>query len=402
MGAARLAEGASQAPDHGVLCMKVPFNVPSLVGNELDYIRTAVVENRHLSGNGPYTKRCQKWLEERVACPLSLLTHSCTAALEMSALLAEVEPGDEVILPSFTFVSTANAFVLRGAVPVFVDIRRDTLNLDETQIEESITDRTRAVVVVHYAGVSCEMDPILDIAERRGLFVIEDAAHGLLATYKGRPLGSIGTVGTTSFHETKNVVAGEGGAIFVNDPGLEAKAEVLWEKGTDRSRFLRGAVDKYTWRDIGSSFYPGELTAAFLWAQLEAATELNAKRLSIWNRYHEALEDAEASGLLRRPTVPEHCVHNAHLYHVLLPDEISRRDVLSQLNARGVNAVFHFVPLHDSPAGRRFGRARGDLPVTASVAARIVRLPLWPEMEALHIDYVVDNLIAVVKKHRPT
>ncbi len=382
--------------------MRVPFNRPSLVGNELDYIRTAVMENRHLSGNGPYTKLCQAWLEERVPCALSLLTHSCTAALEMSALLAEVGPGDEVIMPSFTFVSTANAFALRGAIPVFTDVRRDTLNLDEKRIEESITGRTRAVVVVHYAGVSCEMDPILDIAQRHGLFVVEDAAHGLCATYRGRPLGSIGTVGTTSFHETKNVVAGEGGALFVNDAGLESKAEIIWEKGTDRSRFLKGAVDRYTWREIGSSFFPGELTAAFLLAQLEAAEELNARRMSIWQRYHEALGDAEVAGLLRRPVVPEHCVHNAHLYYVLLPNQGSRRDVLHELNARGVNAVFHYVPLHDSPAGRRLGRACGDLPVTKSVATRIVRLPLWPEMRAEQIDYVVDNLIAVLKKHCPT
>jgi len=299
----------------------------------------------------------------------------------MAALLLDIQPGDEVIMPSYTFVSTANAFVLRGGVPVFVDIRADTLNLDERLIEAAITPRTKAIVPVHYAGVACEMDAILEIARRRGLKVVEDAAQGVMATYKGRALGSLGDLGAYSFHETKNVVSGEGGALLVNDPGLVLRAECLREKGTDRSRFFRGEVDKYTWQDIGSSYLPGELIAAFLWAQLEAGEAITARRLAIWEHYHAALAPLEAQGLLRRPIVPAHCQHNAHMYYVLLAAPVDRQVVIDDLKRKNIYAVFHYVPLHASPAGQRFGRTHGALAVTDGAAASLLRLPLWIGLE---------------------
>jgi dTDP-4-amino-4,6-dideoxygalactose transaminase len=295
----------------------------------------------------------------------------------MAALLLDIEPGDEIIMPSYTFVSTANAFVLRGGVPVFVDIREDTLNLDERLIEAAITPRTRAIVPVHYAGVSCEMDTITEIAKRHGLKVVEDAAQGVMARYKGRTLGSIGDLGAYSFHETKNVISGEGGALLVNDPSLALRAEIIREKGTDRGRFFRGEVDKYTWQEVGSSFLPGELIAAFLWAQLEEAKRITDDRLAIWDRYHSLLEPLEAKGILRRPIVPDECEHNAHMYYVLLAPEIDRQQVLSEMKRRAIFSVFHYVPLHSSPAGRRYGRPHGDLNVTDSQSERLVRLPLW-------------------------
>jgi dTDP-4-amino-4,6-dideoxygalactose transaminase len=312
-----------------------------------------------------------------------LLTHSCTAALEMAALLLDIQPGDEVIMPSYTFVSTANAFVLRGAVPVFIDIREDTLNLDERLIEGAVTARTKAIVPVHYAGVACEMDTILEIAGRRHLRVVEDAAQGVMSFYKGRALGSLGELGAYSFHETKNVVSGEGGALLVNDPALIQRAECIREKGTDRSRFLRGEVDKYTWQDIGSSFLPGELTAAFLRAQLEQAEAITARRLAIWERYHEALSPLEARGLLRRPIVPAHCRHNAHMYYVLLASPARRQTVIDDLKRKDIYAVSHYVPLHSSPAGRRFCRTHGPMSVTDRVAACLLRLPMWIGLEAV-------------------
>ena len=284
----------------------VPFNQPYMTGKELYYIAQAKFGNK-LAGDGPYTKRCHAWLEERTGCTKALLTHSCTAALEMSALLLDIQPGDEVIMPSYTFVSTANAFVLRGGIPVFVDIREDTLNIDERLIEPAITSRTRAIVPVHYAGVGCEMDTIMDIARRHELKVIEDAAQGVMARYKGRPLGSLGDLGAYSFHETKNVISGEGGALLVNDSAMASRAEIIREKGTDRSRFFRGEVDKYTWQEVGSSFLPGELIAAFLWAQLEEADDITQKRLGLWHRYHEELASLESAGLLRRPIIPAEC-----------------------------------------------------------------------------------------------
>ncbi len=358
----------------------VPFNRPFMTGRELDYIRQAHAGGQ-LAGNGPFTHRCQSWIEARTGCRKALLTHSCTAALEMAALLLDLRPGDEVIMPSFTFVSTANAFVLRGATPVFVDIRPDTLNMNEALIEAAITGRTRAICVVHYAGVACDMDVIMDIAGRRGLIVIEDAAQGVLSSWRGRALGSIGHLGAFSFHETKNVISGEGGALLVNDERFAARAEILWEKGTNRGSFFRGEVDKYTWMDVGSSFLPGELVAAFLYAQLEEAEAITRRRLAIWRRYHDAFETLERAGVLRRPVVPEGCAGNAHMYYLLLESGDARDALLAGLREDGIHAVFHYVPLHDAPAGCRFGRVHGDMRHTDDVAARIVRLPLWPGVE---------------------
>lgn len=374
----------------------IPFNRPYMTGKELFYIAEAKFQNR-LAGDGGYTKRCHQWLEEQTGSKKVLLTHSCTAALEMAALLLELKAGDEVILPSFTFVSTANAFVLRGAVPVFVDIREDTLNLDEKLVEEAITPRTRAIVPVHYAGVACEMDRLMEIAARHGLKVVEDAAQGVMAHYKGRALGTLGDYGAFSFHETKNVICGEGGALLVNSEQAALQAEIIREKGTDRSRFFRGEVDKYTWQEVGSSFLPGEITAAFLWAQLQEAQSITAERLAIWDRYHAALEPLERAGVLRRPVVPGDCQHNAHMYYVLLSPELDRQRVLSQLKEQGIQAVFHYVPLHDSPAGHRFGRVHGSMVQTMTQSSRLIRLPLWVGLTADQQARVVDALQLAVR-----
>jgi dTDP-4-amino-4,6-dideoxygalactose transaminase len=372
----------------------IPFNRPYLTGNEFTHIQEAVAAGQ-LAGNGRFTKQCQAWLERRVGAPRVLLTQSCTAALEMAALLIDLQPGDEVIMPSFTFVSTANAFVLRGARPVFVDIRADTLNLDERLLESAITPRTKAVVVVHYAGVACEMDAVMEIATRRGLIVIEDAAHALMSRYKGRPLGGFGHLATFSFHETKNVISGEGGALVINDQRFAERAEIVWEKGTNRSQFSRGRVDKYTWMDVGSSFLPGELTAAFLWAQLEEAERITARRVDLWNRYRDASSALEAIGL-RGPVIPTGCEHNAHLFHLLLPVPAPRSAILADLNARGVNAVFHYVPLHSAPAGQRYGRTSGSMSVTDDCSARLIRLPLWVGMPADAPQMIVDRVMETV------
>lgn len=358
----------------------IPFNKPYMTGKELWYIAQAHA-NGHLAGDGSFTKQCQTWLEARTGTQKALLTHSCTAALEMAAILADIQPGDEVILPSYTFVSTANAFVLRGAVPVFVDIRPDTLNLDETQIEAAITERTKAIVPVHYAGVGCDMDAIMAIARRHGLIVIEDAAQGIMSTYKGRPLGSIGHLGTLSFHETKNIISGEGGALLINDPELIQRAEVIREKGTNRSQFFRGQVDKYTWVDVGSSYLPGELIAAFLWAQMEEADTITRRRLALWSVYHQWLEALEKTGKLRRPIIPKECVHNAHMYYILLPSLKIRTELIAALKCNGIHSVFHYVPLHSAPIGVRLGRTHGELAVTDSIADRLLRLPLWLGLE---------------------
>lgn len=362
-----------------------------MTGKELEFIALAHARGQ-LAGDGPFTKRCHEWLEHKSGCDKALLTHSCTAALEMAALLLDIEPGDEIIMPSYTFVSTANAFVLRGGVPVFVDIREDTLNLDENLVEAAITPRTRAIVPVHYAGVACEMDTIIAVAKRHGLKVVEDAAQGVMASYKGKALGSIGDLGAYSFHETKNVISGEGGALLVNAPNLAMRAEIIREKGTDRSRFFRGEVDKYTWQEVGSSFLPGELIAAFLWAQFGEAERITNDRLAIWQRYHELLEPLERKGLLRRPIVPSDCQHNAHMYYVLLAPEIDRQKVLSELKKNEVFSVFHYVPLHSSPGGKRYGRAQGELEVTVRQSERLVRLPLWAELSKEQQDRVVDVL----------
>lgn len=355
---------------------RIPFNLPYMTGKELQFITEAHV-NGSLAGDGPFTTRCHGWLEERTGCNKGLLTHSCTAALEMAALLLDTQPGDEIIMPSYTFVSTANAFVLRGGVPVFVDIRENTLNLDERLIESAITPRTRAIAPVHYAGVACEMDTIMAIARRHRLRVVEDAAQGVMSTYKGRALGSIGDLGAYSFHETKNVMSGEGGALLVNNPEIVSRAETIWEKGTDRSRFFRGEVDKYTWQEVGSSFLPGELLAAFLCAQLEEAERITKDRLACWQHYHELMQPLEAKGVLRRPVVPNDRQHNAHMYYVLLADGLDRQKVLAKLADMQIGAVSHYVPLHSSPAGRRYGRSVGDLRVTEQQSERIIRLPLW-------------------------
>jgi dTDP-4-amino-4,6-dideoxygalactose transaminase len=369
----------------------IPFNKPYLTGDELTYLQQSHA-NGQLSGDGPFTLRCRTWLEEHTGASRALLTHSCTAALEMSALLMDIQPGDEIIMPSYTFVSTANAFVMRGGVPVFVDIRPDTLNLDERLVEGAITNRTRAIVPVHYAGVSCAMDELLTIAERHGLAIVEDAAQGSEATYKGRALGTIGSMGTLSFHETKNVISGEGGALLVNDTALIGRAEVIREKGTDRSRFFRGEVDKYTWQEVGSSYLPGELVAAFLWAQLQHSQAITQTRLAIWHRYHDSLADLEVRGLLRRPIVPPDCQHNAHMYYVLLPSEVDRTAFVGAMKQAGVSCVFHYVPLHSAPAGSRYGRAATSMQVTDDLSARLLRLPLWVELQQHQQEHVVQAL----------
>jgi dTDP-4-amino-4,6-dideoxygalactose transaminase len=376
---------------------RIPFNWPYMTGKELYYIAEAHF-NGKLAGDGPFTKRCHGWLENRTGCSKALLTHSCTAALEMAALLLNIEPGDEIIMPSYTFVSTANAFVLRGGVPVFVDIREDTLNLDENLIEAAITPRTRAIVPVHYAGVACEMDTIMAIARRHCLTVVEDAAQGLMASYKGQSLGSIGDVGAFSFHETKNVISGEGGALLINNPDMTARAEIIREKGTDRSRFFRGEVDKYTWQEVGSSFLPGELIAAFLWAQLEEADRITQERLDNWQRYHELLEPLEAEGIVRRPIVPDNCQHNAHMYYVLLAPDIDRQSILEEFKRSSIYPVFHYVPLHSSPAGQRYGRIHSTLEVTNRQAQCLVRLPLWVGITSKQQDQVTDVLTTALKR----
>ena len=374
--------------------MKVPFNRPYMTGKELGYIARAH-QNSMLAGDGPFTAACSRWLEQRTGTRKALLTHSCTAALDMAAILAGVGPGDEVIMPSYTFVSTANAFVLRGGVPVFVDIRPDTLNLDASLVAAAITPRTRAIVPVHYAGVACEMDAILEIARRRGLLVIEDAAQGLMSDYGGRALGTLGALGAGSFPETKNVIAGEGGALLVNDEHLIERAEIVREKGTDRSRFFRGEVDKYTWVDIGSSFLPGEIVAAFLLAQMEDADSITARRMALWNAYHARLEPLERDGRLRRPVIPAGCRHNAHLYYVLLPSLEQRSRLMARLKALDILSVFHYVPLHSSPAGRRFGRACGPMTHTDALSARLLRLPLWIGLDPAVIDTVAAEIEAL-------
>jgi dTDP-4-amino-4,6-dideoxygalactose transaminase len=375
----------------------IPFNWPYVTGDELIYAAEAQ-RNHHLSGDGFFTRRCHQWIEQQTGCAKALLTHSCTSALELAALLLDIDRGDEIILPSYTFVSTANAFVLRGAVPVFVDIREDTLNLDERLIEAAITPRTRAIIPVHYAGVSCEMDSILAIARRHDLRIVEDAAQGIMAGYKGRALGAIGDLGALSFHETKNIISGEGGSLLVGDPDLVPRAEVIREKGTDRGRFFRGEVDKYTWQDVGSSFLPGESTAAFLWAQLQHARQITAARIASWQRYHDMLAPLEHQGLLRRPTVPGDCQHNGHMYYVILTPEIDRQRVLDGLKQKQVHAVFHYVPLHSSPAGMRFGRTHGDLSLTTSLSQRLIRLPMWMGLSEVQQQRVCEALGAAVKK----
>lgn len=377
---------------YGVHKLKVPFNSPYMSGKELIAI-TQAHHNGALSGDGPFTRLCHNWLEQQTTAKKVLLTHSCTAALEMAAILLKIEPGDEIIMPSYTFVSTANAFVLRGGVPVFIDIREDTLNLDEMLIEAAITPKTKAIVPVHYAGVACEMDSIMNIASSHQLTVIEDAAQGIMSKYNNRSLGSIGSLGAYSFHETKNIISGEGGALLINDPSFVKQAEIIREKGTDRSSFFRGEVDKYTWQSIGSSFLPGEIIAAFLSAQLEESETITKKRLTAWHHYHTGLEHLENRGLLRRPIIPHNCEHNGHMYYILLPNSNSRQKVATSLKKFGIHAISHYVPLHQSPAGKALCSTRDlKLPITESIADRILRLPMWAEINSSEIEYVIKCL----------
>jgi dTDP-4-amino-4,6-dideoxygalactose transaminase len=378
------------------MTMKIPFNKPYMTGKELWNISQAHASG-HLAGDGSFTKKCSAWLEKRIGSQKALLTHSCTAALEMAAILADLGPGDEVIMPSYTFVSTANAFVLRGAKAVFVDIRPDTMNIDETKIEAAITERTKAIVPVHYAGVSCEMDVIMEIARRHDLLVIEDAAQGIMSSYKGRPLGSIGHMGALSFHETKNIISGEGGALLINDPRFVERAEIIREKGTNRSQFFRGQVDKYTWVDVGSSFLPGEITAAFLWAQMEEADTINRRRLDIWDAYHAAFAELEKAEKLRRPTLPDDCTHNAHMYYILLPDLATRTRIIERLKERGIQTVFHYIPLHSSPVGRELGRTAGEMRHTDQAGECLLRLPLWLGLEE-QLPEVIAEVAAAVRQ----
>ena len=363
----------------------IPFNIPPFVGTEHQYMAQAV-ENRKLCGDGIFTKKCNAWMEERFCAQKVLLTTSGTTALDMAALLCDLKAGDEVILPSYTFSSTATAFVLAGAKLVFVDIRPDTMNIDETKIEAAITDRTRVIVPVHYAGVACEMDAVMDIAKRHGLLVVEDAAQGVMSTYKGQALGTIGDFGCYSFHETKNYTMGEGGALIINNPIYNERAEILREKGTNRSKFLRGQIDKYTWVDFGDSYLPSELNAAYLWAQLERADEINADRLNTWDQYQEGLKQLEDAGKIQLPVIPEGCVHNAHMFYVKTKDIQERTELISFLKAKDVMAVFHYVPLHSAPAGKKYGRFHGTDRYTTLESERLVRLPLYYGMQDAEIE----------------
>jgi dTDP-4-amino-4,6-dideoxygalactose transaminase len=357
----------------------VPFNRPHFSGKEIEYIEQAIAGS-HLSGDGRFTASCHALLESRLGVPKALLTTSCTHALEMAALLLDIQPGDEVIVPAFTFVSTVNAFVLRGARPVFIDVRPDTLNLDERKLEELVTPKTRAIIVVHYAGVGCEMDAILEVAGRHGIPVIEDNAHGLFGKYKGKNLGTFGSLATLSFHETKNIICGEGGALLINDPRHVERAEIIREKGTDRSRFFRGQVDKYTWVDIGSSYLPAEILAAFLYAQLEVSETIQARRKRIWEYYDEHLKDWARNCGVQIPFVPTHCEQPYHMFYLLLPSLTDRHAMIDHLNARGVNSVFHYLPLHLSVMGRNFGGKEGACPVTEAVSDRLLRLPFYNDL----------------------
>ncbi|KGT87797.1 TDP-4-oxo-6-deoxy-D-glucose aminotransferase [Erwinia typographi] len=372
----------------------IPFNAPPIVGTELEYMQSAMGSGK-LCGDGGFTRRCQQWMEHKFGSKKVLLTPSCTASLEMAAILIDIQPGDEVIMPSYTFVSTANAFVLRGATIVFVDIRPDTLNIDETLIEAAITDRTKAIVPVHYAGVSCDMDVIMALADKHGLFVIEDAAQGVMSSWKGKALGTLGHIGCFSFHETKNYTAGgEGGATLINDPRLIERAEIVREKGTNRSQFFRGQVDKYTWRDIGSSYLMADLQAAYLWAQLEAATRINQQRLRLWQNYYAALQPVAASGRITLPSIPPACQHNAHMFYIKLRDVDDRTALIDWLKEAEILAVFHYIPLHSSPAGQRFGRFSGEDRYTQSESERLLRLPLFYNLSDNNQQTVINSLLS--------
>lgn len=374
----------------------INFNVPPVAGKELIYLEEAI-RSKKICGDGAFTKRCSKWLEEQTGSERVLLTTSCTHATELAAILADIKPGDEVIMPSYTFVSTADAFVLRGAKAVFVDIRPDTMNIDETLIEDAITEKTRAIVPVHYAGVSCEMDTICDIAKRHNLYVIEDAAQGVMATYKGRPLGTIGDYGCYSFHETKNLSMGEGGALLIKDKENVLRAEIVREKGTNRSQFFRGEIDKYTWMDAGSSYLPSELNAAYLWAQLEDAQKIYDDRMRSWNLYYEQLKPLADEGRIELPVIPEGCVHNAHMFYIKTKDLEERSDLIFFLKGKQINSVFHYIPLHSSPAGKRLGVFHGEDKYTTKESERILRLPLYYGLNEDQVKMVTDSIYEYFK-----
>lgn len=369
----------------------ITFNVPPYTGKEMAYIEQAV-KNQKICGDGEFTHKCNAWIEEKTGTPKALLTTSCTHATELAAILADIQPGDEVIMPSYTFVSTADAFVLRGATVVFVDIRPDTMNMDENLIEDAITEKTRAIVPVHYAGVACEMDKIMEIAEKYNLCVIEDAAQGIMSTYKGRALGAIGTYGCYSFHETKNFSMGEGGAILIQDESKIEEAEVVREKGTNRAKFFRGQIDKYTWVDKGSSYLPSDMNAAYLYAQLEMAETITAARMAVWNRYHEAFASLEEEGKIERPFIPQHCEHNAHMYYLKCKDLEERTAFISFLKENGIWAVFHYVPLHSAPAGLRYARFHGEDRYTTRESERLVRLPMYYGLKEEQVDYIISKV----------
>lgn len=369
----------------------IHFNVPPVTGDEMEYIRQAI-ESRKLSGDGDFTRKCSQWIEKSFSVPKTLLTTSGTSALDMAMLLCDFQPGDEVILPSYTFSSTATSAVLAGARLVFVDIRPDTMNIDENMIEEAVTPRTRAIIVMHYAGVACEMDTILNIAQKYNLNVIEDAAQGIMSTYKGKPLGTIGDFGCYSFHETKNFSMGEGGALLLPNPKYMERAEILREKGTNRSKFFRGQVDKYTWVDIGDSYLPSELNAAYLWAQFQRAEEIQKNRMEIWKAYQNALRPLEDSGKLTLPTVPQDCRHNAHMFYIKLSDLEERTTFIDFMKQNGICSVFHYIPLHSSPAGMRFGRFHGEDKYTTKESERLVRLPLYYHMESKDLKYIIQKV----------
>lgn len=369
----------------------INFNVPPFTGKEMEYIKQAV-ENQKICGDGEFTKKCNAWIESKTGTKKCLLTTSCTHATELAALLAEIKEGDEVIMPSYTFVSTADAFVLRGAKAVFVDIRPDTMNIDETKIEAAITEKTKAIVPVHYAGVSCEMDTIMDIAKRHNLVVIEDAAQGIMSTYKGKALGTIGDYGCFSFHETKNYSMGEGGALLIQDESKIEDAEIMREKGTNRSKFFRGQIDKYTWVNYGSSYLPSDMNAAYLYAQLEMAEEINDARLAIWNRYYEGLKELKDAGKIELPYVPKECVHNAHMFYIKAKDLEERTALISFLKENGILCVFHYIPLHSAPAGLKYGEFRGEDKCTTKESERLARLPLYYGLEMEKVDYIISKV----------
>ncbi|NIY94211.1 dTDP-4-amino-4,6-dideoxygalactose transaminase [Vibrio diazotrophicus] len=372
--------------------MKIPFNKPPLVGTEIGYISKAISSNK-LCGDGAFGLKCQDWFNEKTGSLKSLLTPSCTHALELASILIDIKPGDEVIMPSYTFVSTANAFVLRGAKIVFVDIRPDTMNIDETKIERAITKHTKAIVPVHYAGVACEMDTIMNIADQYGLYVIEDAAQGVMSSYKGRPLGSIGHLGAFSFHETKNYTSGgEGGLLLVNDPQFVERAQIIREKGTNRSMFFRGMVDKYSWVDIGSSYLPSELQAAYLYSQLKSAKLINDNRLAIWNEYYSGLKVLKTSGIISLPKIPDDCIHNAHMFYIKVKNLDVRSDLISYLKEHQIQSVFHYIPLHSSDAGKQFGKLFGDDVYTTSHSERLLRLPLWYGLDLENVKYICNKV----------